>query len=245
MKTKTLSACFLALAVAACTATVPPPTPGSSVPGEISPFPSASTSTFALPSSTSTSTSPLPTSTFVPQTQAPTPSTEPAPTPEPAPEPTPETTPPAVDVYSVLSVYDGDTLRVRTPDGSEVSVRVLGIDAPEMRAPRPAGDATRSDAPPPTAECGAVQARDRARALLLGQDVTLEQDPEQPGQDQWGRLLRYVSVHGTDLAGVLLQEGLVWVFEDYPVQRTPSYRSMQQQAADQELGGWAVCGWGR
>ena len=234
MKTKTLSACFLALAVAACTATVPPPSPGTPVPGEISPLPSASAS--ALPSSTS-----LPTSTFVPQTQAPTPSTEPAPTPE----PTPETTPPAVDVYSVLSVYDGDTLRVSLPDGSDVSVRVLGIDAPEMKAPRPPGDATRTDAPPAHAECGAVQARDRARALLLGQEVELQQDPEQPAQDQYGRWLRYVSVQGQDLGAALLSEGLVWVFEEYPVQRTPAYRDLQQSALGQEIGGWAVCGWAR
>jgi endonuclease YncB( thermonuclease family) len=56
-----------------------------------------------------------------------------------------------------------------------------------------------------------------------------------------------VSVPGVtaDLGALLLNEGLVWVFEDYPVQRTPSYRSAQQQALGAEIGGWAVCGWAR
>jgi micrococcal nuclease len=158
----------------------------------------------------------------------------------------PSVEPPGKQLYKVDSVYDGDTLRVFTPGGQSVQVRVLGIDAPEMRRPRPAGDTTRTDAPSAGPECGATQARDLARAQLLGKSVELVEDPTQGSQDNFGRLLRYVQLpDGQDLGEVLLRDGWVWVFEEYPVSRTPDYRSVQRFAQDGEVGGWRECGWSR
>lgn len=156
----------------------------------------------------------------------------------------PSVSAPAVQLYRVDSVYDGDTLRVFTPDGRSVPVRVLGIDAPEMRAPVPPEDLGRSDAPEPHAECGAVNARDLARSLLLGNSVSLQEDPEQGDKDNHGRLLRYVTLpDGKDLAEQLLASGWVQVYTQYPVAKTPSYLHVQQTALDSEVGGWAMCGW--
>lgn len=157
----------------------------------------------------------------------------------------PQSEPPGRQLYRVDSVYDGDTLRVFTPQGESVQVRVLGIDAPEMQAPRPPEDLGRTDAPSPGPECGAVDAREAARAVLLGKSVELEEDPAQPGQDRYGRLLRYVTVDGQDLAHMLLYGGFVWVYTYYPVSRTPMYEVYQEDAREAERGGWAVCGWGR
>lgn len=156
----------------------------------------------------------------------------------------PVVVPPAQQLYRVDSVYDGDTLRVLLPSGASAAVRVLGIDAPEMRAPQPPEDLDRSDAPPAGPECGAVEARDAARAVLAGQSVLLTEDPGQPGQDQYGRLLRYVEIpEAGDLADLLLYGGFVQVFEEYPVSRTPHYQVLQADAIAREAGSWAVCGW--
>lgn len=155
----------------------------------------------------------------------------------------PAATPPAEQLYKVDSVYDGDTLRVFTPDGNSVPVRVLGIDAPEMRTAPAPEDLGRTDAPPPGPECGAVEARDAARAVLQGKSVRLTEDLEQPGQDRYSRLLRYVYVDGEDLADVLLNAGLVRVYEQYPVRHTPRYLEEQARARTGGAGSWAVCGW--
>jgi micrococcal nuclease len=156
----------------------------------------------------------------------------------------PSVPPPGEQLYKVDSVYDGDTVRVFLPSGESAPVRVLGIDAPEMQAPRPPEDLDRSDAPSAGPECGAVDARDLARGLLLGGSVQLTEDPEQPGEDHYQRLLRYVTLpDGKDLAETLLASGWVQVYEEYPVVRTPDYLSVQRSAQDAEQGGWAMCGW--
>lgn len=97
----------------------------------------------------------------------------------------------------VLSVYDGDTFTARAHIWPghyvETSVRVLGIDTPEIR-----GECQRE-------KDLAVMARDRARELL-GATVSLRQvEPDKYG----GRVDAYVTLgDGRDLAETLLSEGL-------------------------------------
>ncbi|HEX6685514.1 MAG TPA: thermonuclease family protein [Candidatus Limnocylindrales bacterium] len=148
-----------------------------------------------------------------------------------APGPTRSTTAPsstaAAGAVRIASVYDGDTLRVHQ-GGNTVPVRVLGIDAPELR-PK---------------ECWGEESRDAARALLLGQSVVLTADPTQGDKDRYGRLLRYVQLpDGRDLAHTLLAEGDVIVYEQYPVSKTAEYEQAQAAARAAREGLWAAC-WG-
>ena len=71
-----------------------------------------------------------------------------------------------------VEVIDGDTLEVRSPDGTVERVRVIGINAPE------------SD------ECFAGPA-DEAMRRLVG-DGPVEPIRDRSDRDQYGRLLRYV-----------------------------------------------------
>lgn len=89
---------------------------------------------------------------------------------------------------------DGDTLRC----GRE-RVRVVGLDAPEMRARCPA-------------EARAARlARDRLASLVAG-GVTLR--PE--GRDRYGRLLATAhDVRGRDVAEVLIREGLARQYDGH------------------------------
>jgi micrococcal nuclease len=80
----------------------------------------------------------------------------------------------------VAYVHDGDTLYLQ-PDGTtsradEITVRLIGIDTPELR---------------PSAECYAIEARDRLRALLpQGAAVWIAED--EGALDQYGRSLLYL-----------------------------------------------------
>ena len=80
------------------------------------------------------------------------------------------------------AVYDGDTLRVRMPDGTKETVRLLMIDAPESVHP----DETKNT----------EEGRKASEFLseLLGKDRTLylEYEDEENNRDLYGRLLAYV-----------------------------------------------------
>jgi micrococcal nuclease len=78
----------------------------------------------------------------------------------------------------VTHVVDGDTIDVALPDGSEDTVRYIGIDTPETVKP---------DTP---VQCGGPQAHAVNDRLVAGRTVTLRFDAER--RDVYGRLLAYV-----------------------------------------------------
>ncbi len=77
----------------------------------------------------------------------------------------------------VVEVVDGDTIKVEL-DGETVSVRYIGIDSPETRAPDS-----------PLAWFGPAATKANAE-LVEGRTVVLEKDVSET--DQYGRLLRHV-----------------------------------------------------
>jgi len=86
--------------------------------------------------------------------------------------------------YRVVRVVDGDTVTLGNGD----TVRLGGIDAPEV------------------GECGYKRARNKLSALVLDKQVSLGATDED--RDQYGRLLRYVDVDGTDSGLRLIKDGL-------------------------------------
>lgn len=77
---------------------------------------------------------------------------------------------------TVMHVTDGDTIDVRMPDGSEESVRFIGVDTPE----------TAFETEPYGEEASAFT----SQALRVGSTVYLEIDAEQ--RDRYGRLLAHI-----------------------------------------------------
>lgn len=96
--------------------------------------------------------------------------------------------PPDAAAAVVVSVTDGDT--VETSAGT---VRIIGIDAPEL------------------GECGYDDAASYVSDLLpAGDTVTLTLPDGETEQDKYGRLLRYVdTAQGVDVASSLLAAGVV------------------------------------
>jgi micrococcal nuclease len=78
----------------------------------------------------------------------------------------------------VTHVVDGDTIDVELADGSDETVRYIGIDTPETVKP---------DTP---VQCGGPRAHEVNERLVGGRTVTLHFDAER--RDVYGRLLAYV-----------------------------------------------------
>ncbi len=87
----------------------------------------------------------------------------------------------------VVSVTDGDTIKVRLADGREEKVRYIGINTPEMD--QPFGE----------------EAKSANQALVTGREVRLVRDVRE--RDRYGRLLRYVYVDGLFVNAELVRIG--------------------------------------
>ncbi|WP_043643491.1 thermonuclease family protein [Solidesulfovibrio carbinoliphilus] len=103
------------------------------------------------------------------------------------------------DLFAVvISVYDGDTMTVSIPDvhpllGDGISIRVRGIDTPEMKDQRPEIHAM------------AVLARDMVRGLCpSGSTVELRG----VGRDKYFRIDATPVCGGVDVAAELVKAGL-------------------------------------
>jgi micrococcal nuclease len=129
-------------------------------------------------------------------------------------------------VGDVVQVLDGDTIRVRLPEGRE-HVRYIGIDAPEI-----AHRGTR-------AEPYGAEAAGANRRFVSGQSVTLELD--QVTRDRYGRLLAYVYDERDELVNALLVEhGLARVWEIPPnVKHASELRMLEAIARSRRLGIWS------
>lgn len=127
----------------------------------------------------------------------------------------------------VLNVIDGDTIRVATPFVSVAVVRLIGVDAPEVKRPE---------------ECFGKEAADALRALVDGKQVFLEEDPTQGDKDRYDRQLRYVW-SGPDLVNEWLVLG--GYAEEYTYRKPYAYRQRlieaERYAKGQGLGKWGNC----
>ena len=100
----------------------------------------------------------------------------------------------------VVKVYDGDTITIATPAVGGLpqaplyrfSVRIRGIDCPEIRA------SSESE------KVAAKRARDALSRLIKGKMVTLSE----LSTDKYGRLLAKVSCKGCDISTWMLEAGL-------------------------------------
>jgi micrococcal nuclease len=128
----------------------------------------------------------------------------------------------------VTRVVDGDTIDVQI-DGTEYTVRYIGIDTPETVHPsQPVG-------------CFGPEASARNKALVEGQTVGLEKDVSET--DRFGRLLRYVWVGGEMVNAALVRDGYAQS-STYPpdVKHQDLFIELQRQAREAGRGLWgAVC----
>lgn len=130
---------------------------------------------------------------------------------------------------NVVRVTDGDTLSVRIAGVGVRSVRILGIDTPEVYG---------------GAECGGDTASAQmGRLAPVGSRVRLQSDPSQADRDRYGRWLRYVSRSGLDVGWAQIRRGFArtYVYRNDPFLRTRSYQRAERVARRQLRGSWDLC----
>ena len=100
---------------------------------------------------------------------------------------------PATLAGKVVSVHDGDTLRVLDAAGTQHKVRLQGIDSPETR------------------QAFGTKARNRLADLTLGKAVTVRVH----GRDRYGRTLGTVEAAGQDVNRQMVADGMAWHYVEY------------------------------
>ncbi len=175
-------------------------------------------------------------------TETPTPTAAGASTPADAP---PSATPkPGAVEAEVIDVVDGDTIDVRLPNGSEDTVRLLGVDTPEVHAEN---DPAEFPGVPDT-EAGrdclrswGERASEHAKDELMGETVTLSFDANEPRRGYFGRLLAYVHVDGESFNYGLITRGLARRYDDSGFEYRDRYGTAEDAARTNGVGLWGAC----
>lgn len=135
----------------------------------------------------------------------------------------------------VISVTDGDTMKVRLDNGTEEKVRFIGVDTPESTTQHePYGE----------------EASAFTKSQLNGETVYLEKDVSE--RDKYGRLLRYIwleppseesesSIRANLFNAILLLEGYAQV-ATYPpdVKYVDYFTKFQTEAREANKGLWGI-----
>lgn len=135
--------------------------------------------------------------------------------------------------YTVSSVLDGDTLRIKY-QGKTQSVRLLGIDAPENSKTRYKH-----------LECFGTEAKNYLKSLVDKKKITFQFDPSQDQKDLYDRLLAYVFLNDENINQTMIEDGYA---KEYTYKTPYTYQSQFKQAEQsaQEQSKWlwnqSTCG---
>ncbi len=116
----------------------------------------------------------------------------------------------------VIRVIDGDTFVIETGE----RVRMLGINAPEMKTPE------------------GEPAKEHLLAMIDGKVVDLEPDHISANKDVYGRLLRYVILDGVDIDKKMVTDGYAIAFLKYSFDKEAEYKVEEDKAKAASLGIW-------
>ncbi len=120
----------------------------------------------------------------------------------------------------VVTVTDGDTIRVLDADSVQHKIRLAGIDAPEKA--QPFGNASRQ----------------HLASIVAGKDVRVETTKK----DRYGRVLGKVWVQPRDCAGcgktinanlAQIEAGMAWWYRDYARDQSPQDRERYDLAVNE------------
>jgi len=132
---------------------------------------------------------------------------------------------------TVIRVIDGDTIVVSL-NGREQSVRLIGVDAPEINSS------------PRGAECFGPESQSYlVENLKEGDQVVLEYDESQGRYDKYDRLLAYVFLGEQNMGELMIQNGYASEFtykRDYRYQS--AYKAAENFANMNDYGLWIECG---
>jgi micrococcal nuclease len=136
------------------------------------------------------------------------------------------------DIYNraeLVSVIDGDTIKVKNEETGTKNVRLIGLDAPELEA------------------CFGQEAKQATEKMLKDKVIRLDKDISET--DIYDRLLRYLIVEPKDekednilFNEYLIRQGLAFYYPSSPNNR---FRELlmgaEKEARDAKRGMWGAC----
>jgi micrococcal nuclease len=141
---------------------------------------------------------------------------------------------------TVVETIDGDTLHLSFPDGRRETLRILGIDTPEvtpeMNDPAKFNEVTNKE----ILSLWGQEAASYTNEKLNGQEVTIIYDREAGTRDVYGRMLATIIVPGgTDHGEDLIRMGLARVYTQETFTRKDHYLAVQKEAINTHTGIWS------
>jgi len=136
-----------------------------------------------------------------------------------------------VKLYKVVSVVDGDTIKV-IYNGNTESVRLVGIDTPETVHPTK------------PVQCFGKEASNKMKKLVEGKTVKLMVDKKGTERDKYKRLLRHIYLEdGTFVNKEMVKQGYAYAYLTYPFEYKEDFKKAESEAKKNKLGLWAdgVC----
>lgn len=133
------------------------------------------------------------------------------------------------ELYEVVSVVDGDTIKVNYKDNVE-TVRLVGVDTPETKHPSK------------PVECFGKEASAYMTKLVGGRKVRLEEDSTQSSRDKYGRLLRFVLLEDdTNINEKMIRDGYAfeYTYQSNPYKYQKLFKAAQKEARENDEGLWS------
>lgn len=131
-------------------------------------------------------------------------------------------------LYRVISVSDGDTIKVLIDKKIE-TIRLIGVDTPETVDPRR------------PVQCYGKEASNFTKKTLSNQNVKLESDVLSGDRDKYKRLLRYVFLDdGQNFNQVLIEEGYghEYTYKSMPYKYQEIFKKSEINARENSRGLW-------
>ncbi|MDO8604289.1 MAG: thermonuclease family protein [bacterium] len=130
--------------------------------------------------------------------------------------------------YSVVSVIDGDTIKVNV-NGVTVTLRLIGMDTPETVDPRK------------PVQCFGKEASSKAKELLANTKVRLEKDSTQGELDKYGRTLAYAyREDGLFYNKYMIEQGYAHEYTyNTPYRYQVEFKAAQKSAQENAKGLWS------
>ncbi len=151
---------------------------------------------------------------------------------------TPAPTPREGKRATVVRIVDGDTIEIRYANGTTDTVRLLGVDTPEVHVPNTPEEYEGVPDTEAGETCLRAEGHDASaftRRVLAGERVRLVVGNDR--RDRYGRLLAFVFVDGTNFNYRLVREGYARVYDSRFRGRERFYRA-EARAQRKHLGLW-------
>lgn len=134
----------------------------------------------------------------------------------------------AKTLYKITKIVDGDTVKIEM-NGKVETVRLIGVDTPEVVDPRK------------PVQCFGREASAKTKEWLLNRVVKVESDSTQDTRDKYGRLLLYIyRDDGLFINRELIAQGYAHEYTyDIPYKYQKEFKEAEMSARENQQGLWS------